>query len=71
MGWNDHVCYVEMECKECGEVDDWEFWDDVGRQRYVGRIGEIVGQDATKHGKCPACGSTNGVEVEDDEDDDW
>jgi len=60
MGWNDHVEYVEMECLECGETDDWEFWDAIGRERYVGGVGALVGQDATKSGKCPHCGSTRG-----------
>jgi len=27
-----------MECKNCGAVSDWEFWDEVGRQRYVGGV---------------------------------
>ena len=68
MGWNDHVCYVEMRCKKCGAESDWEFWDEVGRQRYVGGVGELVGQDATRHGKCPECGSSDGEEIEHDED---
>ena len=68
MGWNDHVCFVEMECKKCGAVSDWEFWDDVALQRYSGGLDKKLGHDATKHGKCPDCGSTDGVEVEHDED---
>jgi len=64
MGWNDHVDYVETECHECGATDQWEYWDAVGQHRYVGRIGALVGKDATKHGKCPHCGSTRGTTVE-------
>ena len=67
MGWNDHVAYVETECQECGEVDTWEYWDDVGKERYVGSIGALVNQDATKSGKCPNCGSSKGRIIEDDE----
>jgi len=66
MGWNDHVSYREMRCLECGAVSDWEFWDEVGRMRYVGRLGALVGQDATKHGKCPECGSTEGSDMDED-----
>jgi hypothetical protein len=29
MGWNDHMCSLEVECQNRGEVNDWEFWDDV------------------------------------------
>jgi hypothetical protein len=31
-----------MECLACGDVDDWEFWDDVGKARYTGRIGQLL-----------------------------
>jgi Zn finger protein HypA/HybF involved in hydrogenase expression len=68
MGWNDHVEYLEMECQDCGVTDAWTYWDDVGKARYVGRIGEIVGQDASKPPHCPRCGSTNGKIEDDDED---
>jgi hypothetical protein len=67
MGWNDHVSHIETQCLKCGIASEWEYWDEVGRQRYVGRIGEMVGQDATRSGRCPHCGSTEG-EVIDDED---
>ena len=67
MGWNDHVEYRETQCLKCGVVDDWEYWDVVGRQRYVGAIGEMVGQDATKSGKCPHCGASEGDILADDE----
>jgi hypothetical protein len=69
MGWNDHVEFIEMRCKKCGEVSDWEFWDDVGRMRYVGAVGKLVNQDATKHGRCPECGSSEGKPTEEDEED--
>lgn len=71
MGWNDHVEFRETECLDCGQINDWEYWDEVGKRRYVGRIGQIVGQDATKSDKCPHCGSTNGKIVEEYDDDDW
>jgi hypothetical protein len=73
MGWNDHVESHETECLSCGEVSDWEYWDRVGQQRYVGRIGEILGVDADRSGKCPNCGSTNGRIVDEDGEDwpDW
>ena len=67
MGWNDHVEYLETECLDCGQVDDWEYWDEVGKQRYVGGVGALLGQDATKSNKCPHCGSTKGRIVEEDE----
>lgn len=70
MGWNDHVEFLQTRCLQCEEVDDWEYWDEVGQARYVGRIGEIVGQDATKSGRCPHCGSTKG-EIIDEDEDDW
>jgi Zn finger protein HypA/HybF involved in hydrogenase expression len=69
MGWNDHVDYAETECLDCGVTDTWQYWDVVGKSRYVGAIGEMVGQDATKSDQCPHCGSTRGRIVEDDEDD--
>ena len=64
MGWNDHVDFIETECLTCGEVSEWEYWDAVGRQRYVGAIGEFLGVDAEKSGKCPHCGSTDGQVIE-------
>ena len=67
MGWNDHVEFREMECAKCGAVSDWEFWDDVGKQRYIGNIGVLLGVDAGKHGKCPDCGSTQGTPTNDDD----
>ena len=60
MGWNDHVEFLETECLDCGAVSNWEYWDDVGRSRYVGEIGKMLNVDATRHAKCPDCGSTNG-----------
>jgi hypothetical protein len=70
MGWNDHVDFSETECLDCGAISTWEYWDSVARQRYVGRIGEMLGVDANRSDKCPHCGSTNGRIVEDDDDDD-
>lgn len=67
MGWNDHVEVFETECLDCGAVDDWEYWDEVGRERYVGPVGELLGQDATKSGKCPHCGSSRGKIIDDDD----
>jgi hypothetical protein len=71
MGWNDHVVFIEMRCKKCGVIDDWEFWDEVGRMRYVGAVGKLVNQDATRHGKCPECGSSEGEQTNEDDDDDY
>ena len=70
MGWNDHVSFVETECLKCGEVDTWEYWDDVAKARYSGSIGQKLGHDATKSDKCPHCGSTKGRPVDDDDEDD-
>lgn len=67
MGWNDHVESLETECLDCGEIDDWEYWDEVGRARYSGTIGKKLGVDANRHGKCPNCGSTNGKIIENEE----
>ena len=67
MGWNDHVEYIETECLKCGEIDDWEHWDEVGKQRYVGAVGELVNQDATKSDRCPHCGSTRGRVIPEEE----
>jgi Zn finger protein HypA/HybF involved in hydrogenase expression len=67
MGWNDHVSFIETECLQCGLVSEWEYWDEVGKQRYVGAIGEMVGQDASKPPSCPDCGSTEGQIAEGDE----
>jgi hypothetical protein len=63
MGWNDHVEFVETECLGCGAVDTWEYWDDVGKARYVGHIGQLVNVDASTGGKCPSCGSMRGRPV--------
>lgn len=71
MGWNDHMETREMHCLDCDETDDWEFWDEVGQDRYVGEVGRVLGVDATKHAKCPHCGSTNGEPTEEDEEDNW
>lgn len=65
MGWNDHVEYLQTYCKDCGETDSWQYWDRVGRLRYADEMGQFLGVDVTKHGKCPNCGSTNGVICED------
>jgi hypothetical protein len=67
MGWNDHVDMVEMQCLACGVVDVWEQWDDVAKQRYGGPLGQKLGHDVARSGRCPACGSTRGVSVEDDD----
>ena len=71
MGWNDHVEFIETECLDCGAVTAWEYWSETGRQRYIGAIGELLHVDATRHGKCPECGSTNGAMVGDDEQGDY
>lgn len=67
MGWLKHVEYEERICRNCGEQDTWEFWDVVGRERYVGAVGKLLNQDASRHGRCPHCGSLDGVEVEAEE----
>jgi Zn finger protein HypA/HybF involved in hydrogenase expression len=67
MGWNDHMEGYETECLECGAVDDWEYWDEVGVARYSGSIGQMLNVDPAKSGKCPHCGSTKGKIVEDDD----
>jgi Zn finger protein HypA/HybF involved in hydrogenase expression len=67
MGWNDHVEYYETECLDCGEIQAWPYWDEEGKARYVGAVGALVNQDATKSGKCPSCGSSNGQMVDEDE----
>jgi hypothetical protein len=64
MGWNDHVEFIETQCLDCGEVDDWEYWDCVGRERYVGAVGKLLNVDATRSGKCPHCRSSRGQVVE-------
>jgi hypothetical protein len=69
MGWNDHVSFIETQCLKCDVVSEWEYWDEIGQRRYVGAIGAMVGRDATKSGKCPHCGSTEGEVVEDDDED--
>lgn len=66
MGWNDHVTFVETECLDCGVVSDWEHWDAVGQSRYVGTVGEFLGVNTERSGKCPNCGSDNGQVVEED-----
>jgi ribosomal protein S27AE len=67
MGWNDHVEFLETECLECGETDTWEYWDAVGKTRYVGAIGQMVGQDpANNDRRCPNCGSTKGRIVQEE-----
>jgi hypothetical protein len=68
MGANDHVCYEETECLNCGAVDDWEYWDEVGKQRYTGALGAMLGRHPENSGKCPECGSTCGRIVSDDVD---
>lgn len=68
MGWNDHVDFIEMECAQCGQVDTWEFWSDVAKARYGGQnkpLGDFLGRDENKSGRCPHCGSTDGKSVED------
>ena len=60
MGWNDHVEFLKTECLDCGEVDDWEYWSEIGRARYGGGLDKKLGVDVGKHAKCPHCGSTNG-----------
>jgi Zn finger protein HypA/HybF involved in hydrogenase expression len=67
MGWNDHMQVCETECLDCGEVDVWEYWDDVGVDRYSGSIGQKLNVDPSKSGRCPHCGSTRGKIVEGDD----
>jgi hypothetical protein len=57
---------VERKCLDCGDVGDWWIWDDVGKARYTGGLGEMLGVDPTEDGKCPSCGSTRGVDVDED-----
>jgi hypothetical protein len=64
MGWNDHVEFIETECLACGVIDTWEYWDAVGKARYVGQIGQMLNVDPHKSGKCPACGSARGRQVD-------
>jgi len=74
MGWNDHVDMVETECQECGVVDTWEYWDEVALGRYGGEnssLGEYLGHDATRSGRCPHCGSSRGEMVDENEDEAW
>jgi len=68
MGWNDHMDFVEVRCEACGEVDTWEFWNDVAKARYSGELGKYLGLDDSKSGRCPHCGSTEGTETEGEED---
>ena len=63
MGWNDHVEVVECLCLDCGEINEWEFWDDVAKRRYVGEIAALINLDPVRleqSGKCPNCGSSRG-----------
>jgi hypothetical protein len=64
LGWNDHVEFVEMQCLDCGEIDTWEIWNAVARQRYGGanrHLGSVLGHDMEKaDSRCPHCGSTRG-----------
>jgi len=64
MGWNDHVEFIEMECQSCGEVETWEFWNDVAKARYSGELGKYLGHDVAKSGCCPICGSTAGASMD-------
>jgi hypothetical protein len=64
MGWNDHMSIAETQCLTCGVVDDWEYWDATGVARYSGKMGEMLGVDPSKSGKCPHCGSTKGEALE-------
>lgn len=64
MGWNDHVDHVQMQCKQCGMVDVWEFWDDTAKARYGGDLGKKLGHDVAENGRCPYCGCTEGFEVD-------
>jgi len=68
VGWNDHVEFMETECQDCGEVDIWEYWDEVAKVRYGGEnrhLGEMLGHDDNNSGRCPHCGSTKGTIVDD------
>ena len=67
MGWNDHVEFIETECLDCGVTDTWEYWDAVGKARYVGQIGQLLNVDAGRSGKCPNCGSVRGRPVDEDD----
>jgi len=71
MGWNDHVDTVERRCLDCDHVGEWWVWDDTGKARYTGPLGEMLGVDPSKGGKCPNCGSTNGVDFDEDSDEYW
>jgi hypothetical protein len=67
MGWNDHVEFVSVQCEQCGEIADWEIWDNVARARYGGSMGKALGHDIEADHRCPYCGGTVGTPVEDDE----
>jgi hypothetical protein len=69
MGWNDHVEFVSMRCDQCGEIDDWEIWNDVAQARYGGAWGKELGHDIANHNRCPLCGGIGGTPV--DEEDEW
>ena len=71
MGWNDHVEFVPMQCRKCGTVADWEYWDEVAKRRYVGAIGDKLGRDVAKSDRCPHCGSAEGDPVEDEDREGW
>jgi hypothetical protein len=71
MGWNDHVEVCERKCLACGDIREWWMWDDVGIARYSGGLGEMLGVDPSRGGKCPSCGSTRGVDYDEDSDDYW
>ena len=66
MGWNDHIEFIETECMACGETDTWQYWNKVALARYGGPLGVKLGLDASKDGRCPYCGSTDGKQVDPD-----
>jgi hypothetical protein len=68
MGWNDHVSFDYMRCKKCGEVRQWENWDEIAMQRYSGSLGQKLGHDVNDANKCPHCGHTEGEWADPDED---
>ena len=68
MGWNDHLESILTECQGCGEVSYWDYWDEVGLQRYGGdtAVGQMLGTNA-KQPECPFCGSRAGIVVDEDD----
>lgn len=66
MGWNDHVEFVQMECQACGDINVWEFWDEIAVARYGNDLGRKLGHDFKQNGRCPNCGSSMGREINDD-----